>query len=72
MRLWDWISGELLPLFGEVPTVQLDFGNLGTLSIENIISIMFWVAVSYVAVDILVILPYHWINKLMRRKGWSK
>lgn len=72
MKLWDWISGQLLPLFGDVPMVQLDFGNFGSLSIEQILQVMFWISVGYVAIDVLVILPYYWINKLMRRKGWSK
>lgn len=72
MRLWDWISQELLPLFGELPQVELNLGNFGTLSIENIIQMMFWLAIGYVMVQVLVLLPYDWCMHLMRRKGWRK
>lgn len=72
MKLWDWISQQLLPLFGELPQVELNLGNFGTLSIENIIQMMFWLAIGYVMVQVLVLLPYDWVMHLMRRKGWRK
>lgn len=72
MKLWDWISQQLLPLFGDLPRVELNFGDFGTLSIENIIQLMFWVGIGYVTVQVLVLLPYDWCMHLMRRKGWRK
>lgn len=69
MALWDWISGYVLPLFGELPNVSFDLGHLGTLTIENMIQIMFWLSIGYVVVNILIFWPYKWFNKLLHKKG---
>lgn len=66
MQLWNWISEQLLPLFGDLPDVALDLGHLGTLTIENMLQIMFWICVGYVVVNVLVLWPYHAIRKLLR------
>lgn len=72
MALYDWIAEYVLPLFGDLPTVSLDLGNFGTLTIENIIQIMFWVVLGWVVINILVIIPYEWICKLMGRRKHKK
>ena len=69
MTLWDWIAGHVLPLFGELPTVSLDLGHLGTLTIENMIQIMFWIAIGFVVVNILILWPYNWFKRLLHKKG---
>lgn len=69
MTLWDWIAGYVLPLFGELPTVSLDLGHLGTLTIENMIQIMFWIAIGFVVVNVLILWPYDWIKRLLHKKG---
>lgn len=68
MQLWNWISEQLLPLFGDLPEVALDLGHLGTLTIENMLQIMFWLCVGYVVVNVLVLWPYKGIKKLFRIK----
>lgn len=69
MTLWDWIAGCVLPLFGELPTVSLDLGHLGTLTIENMIQIMFWIAIGFVTVNVLILWPYNWFKRLLHKKG---
>lgn len=72
MPLWNWIAEYLLPLFGDVPTIELNLGHLGTLTIENILQIMFWVTIGYVCVNVLVLLPYEWCMRLFGRKRCKK
>lgn len=67
MVLYDWIAEYILPLFGVLPTEPLDLGFLGTLTIENIFQVIFWTVLGVILVDLLVILPYQWINKLCGR-----
>ena len=72
MRLWDWIVEWLLPLFGEIPTASINLGNFGMLTITEILAIMFWVSLGYVICNVLVLLPYRWIMRLLKGKGWIK
>ena len=72
MQLWNWINEQLFPLFGEVPTQPIQLGDFGSITIEQLLQLMFWVAVGYVAIQVLVLLPYDWCMKLLRRKRWSK
>lgn len=70
MKLWDWIVEWLLPLFGELPTTSIDMGQLGTWTVEQMLSVMFWLALGYVLVQTLILMPYRWIRKLCKDR-WS-
>lgn len=72
MKLWDWIEGQLFPLFGTLPEYEINFGHLGTFTTVQFLQFFFWVAVGYVAINVLVLLPYEWCMRLLRRKGWKK
>lgn len=69
MKLWDWIIGWVLPLFGELPTNQIDMGQLGTWTIEQMLAVMFWLALGYVLVQTFILMPYRWIRKLCKDRG---
>ena len=47
MKLWDWITDWVLPLFGELPITPIDMGQLGTWTIEQMLAVMFWLALGY-------------------------
>lgn len=69
MKLWDWIVEWLLPLFGDLPTTQIDIGQWGTWTIEQMLAVMFWLVLGYVLVQLLILTPYRWIRKLFKQRG---
>lgn len=69
MKLWSWITEWVLPLFGDIPQTELNLGNLGILTITDMLAIMFWLVLGYVLVQLLILTPYRWIRKLCKQKG---
>lgn len=72
MTLFEWITDRLLPIFGSAPMeTTFDLGYFGTLTLEQIVTLIFWIPLVVISVDLLLVLPYRWIKKLcgMRRRG---
>ena len=69
MILYDFILQYLLPLF--IPSSLLTTIIVGSFTIGNLFSVMFCLALFYVIIWFLIVLPFKWMRKLMHmdKKG---
>ena len=70
MALWNFMEQYLFPLFGDIPTEMINMGWFGQFSIIQILQLGFWIAIGWITIHFLVLLPYRWILSLMQVKRW--
>ena len=70
MVLWEFIETKIFPLFGTIPTEEINLGWFGTFAPLQFIQFLFWLAVGVCTIHFLYVLPYRWILSLMGVKKW--